>query len=60
MVTLDPFMPVTNAVKRALAITEKALKDLGYEVVPFKMEANEWKKYRDIMFGMLVNGSAIR
>ena len=35
MMTLDPFMPVTKSVKRALSITEKALKDMGYELVPF-------------------------
>ena len=60
MVTLDPFMPVTNSVKRALKMTEQALKEMGYEVVPFLITADEWRNYRDLLVGMFANGSALR
>ena len=39
-------------------MTEKALKDLGYEVIPFFLREETWDKGRNFLIGMLSNGSA--
>jgi Asp-tRNA(Asn)/Glu-tRNA(Gln) amidotransferase A subunit family amidase len=59
VVTLDPSMPITKASERAMEITKKALKDLGYEVVGFIINPEEWKLFRDILMNMFANGAAI-
>ena len=54
----DPFLPVTEATARALKLTETALQELGYEVVPFEFSPEDWSAQRDLLFGMLANGAA--
>lgn len=54
----DPFMPVTEAVKRAMLQTQQALIELGYEVVPFHFTKEEWSEQRELFFAMVANGSA--
>ena len=56
----DPFMPVTEAVKRAMLQTQQALIDLGYEVVPFHFTNEEWSEQRELFFAMIANGSAAK
>lgn len=41
-----------------MRITKKALEDLGYDVMPFVLEDNMWRKPVDFMMGMVTNGSA--
>lgn len=41
-----------------MKITEKALKDLGYEVVDIKFPQEYWEKGRNLLIGMLCNGGA--
>jgi hypothetical protein len=41
-----------------MKITEKALKDLGYEVVDVAFPQEIWEKGRNFLIGMLVNGGA--
>ena len=55
----DPFMMPTVAVMRALKMTKKALIDLGYEVVEFKMSPQEWNTQREIMMGLIANGPGV-
>ena len=41
-----------------MKLTEQALKDLGYEVVPFVLPEETWEKGRNFLIGMLSNGAA--
>ena len=52
-------MMPTDAVQRALKLTEKTLKDMGYEIVRYKFSAQQWEEARFIMFGLTANGSAV-
>ena len=58
MLALDSFLSVTDSVKRALAMTEKAVRELGYEVVPFEMTKSDWEWIR-YCYGVLVANGAI-
>ena len=37
------FLPCSDAVKRAMNLTETALTELGYEVVPFSFDETTWR-----------------
>ena len=50
------FLPMSDACKRALKMTEKALLELGYNVVPFYIEPEEFKEARDIFMSFVANG----
>jgi Asp-tRNA(Asn)/Glu-tRNA(Gln) amidotransferase A subunit family amidase len=51
------FLPCSNSVKRAMKLTEKALQDLGYEVVPFVIPEKSWDDSRNYLIGMLCNAA---
>ena len=53
----SPFLPCTEAVKRAMKITKQALKDLGYNVVPFFLTDEVWDNARDLIASMMANGT---
>ena len=50
------FLPCSNSIKRAVKITTDALVDLGYDVVPFVLDDESFRKPVDFMFGMSTNG----
>ena len=52
------FLPCSKAVKRAMKITEKALQDLGYEVVEIAFPQEIWEQGRNLIVSMLLNGPA--
>lgn len=52
----SPHLPFSTSVKRAMAITEKALVGLGYQVVPFFLTEEVWNQARDYMQAYLANG----
>lgn len=51
------FLPVSDDVKRALKIAEKALIDLGYEVVHVKYEDDLWRQSLDSFASIIGNGA---
>ena len=51
------FLPVNPAIKRAVEMSRKALQDAGYEVVDFKISQEEFDEGKDILIGMLGNGT---
>lgn len=51
-------LPISNGIKRALKITEQALRDLGYEVVEVKLDRSVWKAYMDVYAQIIGNGAA--
>lgn len=53
-----PFLPVSKSTLRAMEITEKALKEEGYDVVPFDITPDEYSLARDSLVAMVVNGTA--
>ena len=42
--------------KRAMKETERRLRELGYEVVPFFLTDDVWNQGRDFMFSSIANG----
>jgi hypothetical protein len=42
--------------KRAMKETERRLREMGYEVVPFFLTDDVWNQGRDFMFCSLANG----
>ena len=42
--------------KRAMKETERRLREMGYEVVPFFLTDDVWNQGRDFMFSSLRNG----
>ena len=53
-----PFLPVSKSTHRAMEITEKALKEEGYDVVKFDITPEEYSTARDSLVAMVVNGTA--
>jgi len=51
----SPHLPVSAAVKRAIAETEAACRRLGYETVKFKFAAEDWDLMRDIFMCVAAN-----
>lgn len=52
----SPFLPVSDATRRAVKETERALKTIGYNVVPFFLTNEVWDQARDYIMSMLSNG----
>ena len=40
-----------------MKLTEKALLDLGYDVVSFRLEDEEWREATDYLMSIIANGS---
>jgi Asp-tRNA(Asn)/Glu-tRNA(Gln) amidotransferase A subunit family amidase len=53
-----PFLPVSKSTTRAMNLAEKALRDEGYEVVPFDITPEEYALARDSLVAMVINGTA--
>ena len=53
------FLPCSASVKRAMKLTEAALTELGYEVVPFSLDETTWRQAADFYVGMLTNGGVL-
>lgn len=53
IVTEIPFLPVSAAVKRAIAITRKALEDEGYEVVDYKIPGEDYDEAKGYLASMI-------
>ena len=49
-------LPLSDATKRAIKITENKLRELGYLVVPFFLTDEVWQQARD--FQMLIMGNS--
>ena len=49
-------MPTSDAVRRAIKETEKALRELGYNVVPFFLTDEVWDLGRELEMAMTANG----
>lgn len=52
----SPFLPLSDSVKRAIKQTERALKDMGYKVVPFFLTDEVWAQARQYMNAIVANG----
>jgi hypothetical protein len=52
----SPFLPLSDSVKRAIKQTERALKDMGYYVVPFFLTDEVWEQGRKYMNAIVANG----
>jgi hypothetical protein len=52
----SPFLPLSDSVKRAIKQTERALKDMGYYVVPFFLTDEVWAQARQYMNAIVANG----
>jgi len=52
----SPFLPVSDAVRRAMKETERSLKELGYLVVPYFLTDEVWKQGMDLMMSLVANG----
>ena len=50
-------IPVSQSVKRAMLIAEKALGDIGYQIVRFNIDDEFWTKGREFFMGMAANGT---
>jgi Asp-tRNA(Asn)/Glu-tRNA(Gln) amidotransferase A subunit family amidase len=48
-------LPYSDSVKRAIAMTEKALKNLGFTVVPFFLTQDVWNSARDFAQSLQTN-----
>lgn len=48
-------MPFSESVKRSIAITEKALRTRGFQVVPFFLTDEVWAEARDLMNAIQAN-----
>ena len=53
----SPLAPLSDATKRAMKQTERALKELGYQVVPFFLTDEVWEQSRDLMNAVLANAT---
>ena len=51
-------IPVSQSVKRAMVIAEKALGDLGYQIVQFNIDEDFWTRGREFFMGMAANGNS--
>ena len=49
-------MPTSDAVRRAVKETEKALRELGYNVVPFFLTDEVWDLGRELEMAITANG----
>ena len=56
MLQESPFQPYSDCMKRAMKETERRLRELGYEVVPFFLTDDVWDQGRDFLFSSLANG----
>jgi hypothetical protein len=54
-----PTMPSTVAMKRTVKIAKEALESQGYELVPFNISEQEILEYREIIVGILANGTMV-
>ena len=51
-------LPCSEAVRRAMRIAEKALSDIGYQLVQFNIDDEFWTRGKDFVMGMISNGTA--
>ena len=49
-------MPLSVPMQRAMKETDRKLRQLGYDVVPFFLTDDVWDQQRDFMFACLANG----
>jgi len=52
-----PFLPVSKAVKRAIALSRKALEDEGYQIVDVTFSAEDFAEGRNLLIGMVSSGT---
>jgi len=54
----SPFLPVSNATKRAMDLTRRALVEEGYNVIDTLITPEEFAEGRNILLGIVVSGFA--
>lgn len=57
ILTESSFLPVSKSVHRAMQLTEKALRELGYETVKMSLTEQEWRDAQDYFVLMTANGN---
>ena len=55
MLEESKFLPLSESAKRAMKMTEDALKELGYQVVPFSLDEMTWRQANDFYVGLTSN-----
>ena len=55
MLEESKFLPLSESAKRSMKMTEDALKDIGYQVVPFSLDDLTWRQANDFYVGLTSN-----
>ena len=56
VLTETDFLPVSNSVKRAIAISRKALENEGYQIVDVTFLPEDYAEGRNLLVGMVSTG----